>query len=108
MLQQHCDAVGRDISEIEFTLGAKPVIRDSQAEAERFWRGEHGAQQDALANVEDDVDLLERHARSRSRSVWRRTSSWASTTCCWRCRRPFDQETLERIITEVKPLIERG
>ena len=37
VLRGHCDAVGRDIAEIEFTLGIKATIRDSQAEAERVW-----------------------------------------------------------------------
>ena len=35
VLLEHCAAVGRDPSEIEFTLGVKVTIRDSKAEAER-------------------------------------------------------------------------
>jgi len=35
VLRGHCDAVGRDINEIEFTLGVKLTIRDSEAEADR-------------------------------------------------------------------------
>ena len=43
----HCDAVGRDIAEIEFTLGVKLTIRDTQAEADAVWKACDGAQPDA-------------------------------------------------------------
>ena len=38
VLKQHCEDVGRDPAEIEFTLGVKVTIRDSEAEAVRVWR----------------------------------------------------------------------
>ena len=38
VLQGHCDAVGRDIAEIEFTFGVKVTIRDTEAEAIRVWK----------------------------------------------------------------------
>ena len=37
ILREHCEAVGRDEKEIERTLGAKMVIRDTESEAERVW-----------------------------------------------------------------------
>ena len=38
VLREHCQAVGRDPSEIEFSLGIKATIRDSEAEADRVMR----------------------------------------------------------------------
>src|SRR6476619_5857052 len=38
VLREHCDAVGRDIAEIEFTLGVKVTIRDTEAEAVSVWK----------------------------------------------------------------------
>jgi len=38
VLKQHCADVGRDVNEIEFTLGVKLTIRDSEAEAVRVWK----------------------------------------------------------------------
>ena len=37
VLRAHCDAVGRDSGEIERTVGCKPIIRDSEADARRVW-----------------------------------------------------------------------
>ena len=47
-------AVGRDLSEIEFTLGAKPIIRDSEAEARAVWKASMAYNQTPMCDVEDD------------------------------------------------------
>ena len=70
--------------------------------------GVHGAQQDAPEQRRGRRHVLERHARSRSRSGSRRTWSWASTTCSWRCRRRGTRRRWSALIGEVKPLIDRG
>ncbi len=70
--------------------------------------GEHGAQQDAHGQRRRRRRPSGTARRSRSRSGWHRTSRWASTTCSLEMPAPFDQETLERLMTEVKPLVERG
>ena len=54
VLRGHCDAVGRDIGEIEFTLGIKATIRDSEAEADRVWKAAMAHNKTPLANVEND------------------------------------------------------
>ena len=54
VLQGHCDAVGRDIAEIEFTLGVKVTIRDTEAEAVRVWKAAMEHNKTPLADVEDD------------------------------------------------------
>ena len=54
VLREHCAAVGRDPSEIEFTLGVKVTIRDTEAEAERVWREAMAHNQTPLTDLEDD------------------------------------------------------
>ena len=107
VLQQHCDAVGRDISEIEFTLGAKPVIRDSQAEAERFWTANMERNKTPLSNVADDDTFW----NGAPEQIAERLAPYVELGfrhVLVEMPAPFDQETLERLIGEVKPLIDRG
>ena len=52
--QGHCDDVGRDIAEIEFTLGVKVTIRDTEAEADRVWKAAMEHNRTPMARVEDD------------------------------------------------------
>ena len=54
VLRGHCDAVGRDIGEIEFTLGVKATIRDTEAEAVRVWKAAMEHNRTPLADVADD------------------------------------------------------
>ena len=107
VLRGHCEAVGRDISEIEFTLDIKVTIRDSQAEAERVWRELMAANRTPMANVEDDD------------SFWNGTpeqiAEWLAPYVEMGFRgaisemaAPYDVESFERFIGEVKPLVDRG
>jgi alkanesulfonate monooxygenase SsuD/methylene tetrahydromethanopterin reductase-like flavin-dependent oxidoreductase (luciferase family) len=54
VLRAHRDAVGRDPGEIEFTVGCKPVIRDTEAEARRAWEAQLAHNRTPLKDVEDD------------------------------------------------------
>ena len=54
VLRQHCEDVGRDPSEIEFTIGCKVTIRDSEAEAVRVWKAAMEHNRTPLADVDDD------------------------------------------------------
>src|SRR6185436_6340106 len=54
VLRRHCDEVGRDIGEIEFTLGVKVTIRDSKEEADRVWRDHMAHNKTPMADVADD------------------------------------------------------
>src|ERR687891_5509 len=40
VLRTHCDTVGRDFSEIELTVGCKPVIRSTEGEARAVWEAQ--------------------------------------------------------------------
>jgi len=104
VLKGHCDAVGRDISEIEFTIGVKLTIRDSQAEAERVMHAALEHNRTRWSEVEDDetfwcgtpaqiADKLGPYIDLGFRTVLSEQPA------------PYDVETLERFVGEVKPLL---
>ena len=106
VLREHCAAVGRDIADIEFTLGVKFTIRDSKAEAERVWREAMAHNRTPMANVENDstfwngspeelADRLRPYVELGFRTVISEQPA------------PYDVESLERFIGEVKPLVEQ-
>jgi alkanesulfonate monooxygenase SsuD/methylene tetrahydromethanopterin reductase-like flavin-dependent oxidoreductase (luciferase family) len=105
VLRRHCDEVGRDISEIEFTLGVKVTIRDTKAEADRVWEAAMANNRTPMADVVDDdtfwngtpEQLAERlipYVRLGFRTVISEQPA------------PYDVESLERFIGEVKPLVD--
>ena len=49
VLRRHCDDVGRDIGEIEFTAGCKPIIRSTPRGGASRVGGADGPQPDADA-----------------------------------------------------------
>ena len=105
ILREHCAAVGRDSAEIERTLGCKPTIRPTRAEAERVY-----------------LDLLERNRTPVSRmdgdvSVWVGTpEEIAETIESYRkvgfdtfvaeLAAPYDLETMDLLANVVKPMVE--
>jgi alkanesulfonate monooxygenase SsuD/methylene tetrahydromethanopterin reductase-like flavin-dependent oxidoreductase (luciferase family) len=107
VLRGHCEAVGRDISEIEFTLGVKLTIRDTRAEAERIkWAAmEHN--RTPRSDVEDDDTFWEGSPEEIADRL-RPYVELGFRTVISEQPAPYDVETLERFIGEVKPLVERG
>lgn len=105
VLRGHCDAVGRDFSQIELTAGCKPIIRDTEAEARRLWEAQMEHNRTPMADVEDDD------------TFWVGTPEQVATEMIERKRlgftiflaemaAPYDGETLERWIGEVKPMVD--
>ena len=103
ILGQHCEAVGRDPGLIAVWPGAKVIIRDDPEEAERLfaiaaerhgWRGEVLESVRAstwLASPTMVVEALERY----------RTAGSAGFIC--QAFGPYDDETIDRLATEVRP-----
>jgi alkanesulfonate monooxygenase SsuD/methylene tetrahydromethanopterin reductase-like flavin-dependent oxidoreductase (luciferase family) len=100
VLRRWCDEVGRDESEIERTLGLGGiVIRDDVKEARRVgqemsrrnggWEGPErlGSAEEIAASLEPYVALGFRHF-------------------FYDAPQPYDDETLERFVREVKPMLE--
>jgi alkanesulfonate monooxygenase SsuD/methylene tetrahydromethanopterin reductase-like flavin-dependent oxidoreductase (luciferase family) len=107
VLKGHCDAVGRDIGEIEFTLGVKLTIRDSEAEAERVWKAHMEHNRTPLTDVEDD-DTFWLGSPEQIADKLRPYVQLGFGTVISEQPAPYDVETLERFVGEVKPLIDRG
>ena len=107
VLKGHCDAVGRDIGEIEFTLGVKLTIRDSKAEAKRVRDAAMAANRTPDGEIADDDTFWE----GSSEEIADRLRPYVDlgfTTVISEQPAPYDVETLERFVGEVKPLIDAG
>jgi alkanesulfonate monooxygenase SsuD/methylene tetrahydromethanopterin reductase-like flavin-dependent oxidoreductase (luciferase family) len=104
ILLQHCESVGRDPDEIERTTGiGTVVIRDSRAEAEavhraiferngkaELWKDQPvGTPEDVAERIAPFLEIGYRHVIAGFPS-------------------PYDEESMTRFATEVRPLVERG
>ncbi|HEY7828717.1 MAG TPA: LLM class flavin-dependent oxidoreductase [Candidatus Limnocylindrales bacterium] len=104
VLREHCSVVGRDVSEIEFTLGVKLTIRDSQAEAERVMHAHLEHNLTPWTDVEDDATFW----NGTPEQIADRLRPYVELgfgTVISEQPAPHDVETLERFIGEVKPLL---
>ena len=103
ILVQHCETVGRDPTEIERTSGlGTVVIRDNRAEAvkvqreiaarnggARVWTAQPvGTPEDVAAHLAPLVEFGYRHLIAGFPS-------------------PYDEESMTRLVTEVRPVLER-
>ena len=102
ILIQHCETVGRDPSEIERTTGVGTVvIRDSRADAERVQRevaesnGKAEPWKDQPVGTPEDV--AEKLAPFLEIGYRHLIAGFPS---------PFDEESMTRFATEVRPLLE--
>ena len=107
VLRGHCDAVGRDISEIEFTLGVKLTIRSDKAEAVRVREAAMVHNKTPHADIADDDTFWEGTPEDIADRL-RPYVELGFTTIISEQPAPYDVETLERFIGEVKPLIDAG
>lgn len=107
VLQGHCDAVGRDIAEIEFTLGIKATIRDTEAEADRVWKAAMEHNRTPLSEVADDDTFWNGTAEQLAEKLAPYVELGFHTVISEQPA-PYDTETLERLIGEVGPLVDAG
>jgi len=107
VLRGHCEAVGRDPSEIEFTLGIKATIRDSAAEADKVWKAAMEHNRTPLSDVADDITFWNGTAEQLAEKLARYVELGFHTVISEQPA-PYDTETLERLIGEVGPLVDRG
>jgi len=103
VLRGHCEEVGRDPAEIELTYNCKIVIRDSETEARAVLdrQLEHNTLDPAAADESFWAGTIETVAERLAAFVEAGFSGFTIEQLA-----PFDQETLERLIKEVKPLVE--
>jgi alkanesulfonate monooxygenase SsuD/methylene tetrahydromethanopterin reductase-like flavin-dependent oxidoreductase (luciferase family) len=105
VLHGHCEAVGRDPAEIAFTAGCKPIIRDTEADARRLWESQMAHNRTPMSDViDDDTFWVGTPEQVAERMVERRELGF--DTFLAEMAAPYDDETLERWIGEVKPMVE--
>jgi alkanesulfonate monooxygenase SsuD/methylene tetrahydromethanopterin reductase-like flavin-dependent oxidoreductase (luciferase family) len=107
VLREHCVAVGRDVGEIEFTVGCKPIIRDSEAEARRVWKHWMDRNKTPMSEVEDDPTFWPGTPEQIAQRLLE-VKPLGFNTAIAEVPAPYDPETLERFIGQVKPLVDRG
>ena len=107
ILREHCEAVGRNSDEILRTVGCKPIIRNTEAEARSVWEAQMAHNRTPMEDVIDDntfwVGTPEQIAE---RMIGCRDIGFS--TFLAELAAPFDDETLERWIGEVKPMVDRA
>jgi alkanesulfonate monooxygenase SsuD/methylene tetrahydromethanopterin reductase-like flavin-dependent oxidoreductase (luciferase family) len=105
ILREHCEAVGRDEREIERTVGCKITIRGTDEEAHRALEAILRHNRMTPADVADDhtfwTGTPERIAETMV--AYRRVGFH---TFLVESPAPYDAETLERLMSDVKPLVE--
>ena len=103
VLRGHCEEVGRDPAEIEYTYNCKVVIRDSETEARAVLdrQLEHNTLAPADADESFWAGTIETVAERLAAFVEAGFKGFTIEQLA-----PFDEETLERLIKEVKPLVE--
>jgi alkanesulfonate monooxygenase SsuD/methylene tetrahydromethanopterin reductase-like flavin-dependent oxidoreductase (luciferase family) len=102
VLRRWCDEVGRDESEIERTIGGGvPIIRDTEDEARKVAaamaelnKGWRGPQDGPFGSPELVAE------------AWAPYLDLGFEHIYVDCPAPFDHETLERLVREVKPMLE--
>ena len=105
VLRAHCASVGRDSAEIERTTSCKPVIRSTEAAARRAWEAQMAHNRTPMSEVEDDETFWAGTPEQISELMIARRQIGFDTFIA-EMAAPYDQETLERWIGEVKPMVD--
>jgi alkanesulfonate monooxygenase SsuD/methylene tetrahydromethanopterin reductase-like flavin-dependent oxidoreductase (luciferase family) len=107
VLRGHCEAVGRDLAEIELTVGCKPLIRDTEAEARAAWEAQMAHNRTPMSEViDDDTFWVGTAEQIAARMIEARGLGF--DTFIAEMAAPYDDQTLVRWIGEVKPMVEHG
>jgi alkanesulfonate monooxygenase SsuD/methylene tetrahydromethanopterin reductase-like flavin-dependent oxidoreductase (luciferase family) len=105
VLKRHCDEVGRDVAEIELTVGCKPLIRDTEAAARREWEAQMERNRTPMSEVDNDDTFWPGTPEQLAQMMIERRRLGFSTFI-GEVPSPYDDETLERWIGEVKPMVD--
>jgi len=105
VLREHCEREGRDPATIEFSVACKPFIRDSERDARRLLEHALAHNRTRPEDVADDESFWVGTAEQiAERMVVLRQAGF--TTFIAQIPAPYDAETLERFVHEVKPLVD--
>jgi alkanesulfonate monooxygenase SsuD/methylene tetrahydromethanopterin reductase-like flavin-dependent oxidoreductase (luciferase family) len=107
VLRGHCEDVHRNIADIEFTLGIKATIRDSEQEATKVWKAALEHNRTPMARVEGDDTFWNGTPEQLAEKLGPYVELGFRTIISEQPA-PYDTETLERLVGEVKPMAARG
>jgi alkanesulfonate monooxygenase SsuD/methylene tetrahydromethanopterin reductase-like flavin-dependent oxidoreductase (luciferase family) len=107
VLRRHCDDVGRDLAEIELTAGCKPLIRSTAEAARREWEAQMAHNRTPMASVEDDDTFWVGTPELVAERMAERKAIGFNTFLA-EMAAPYDDETLDRWINEVRPMVDDG
>jgi len=104
VLRAHCEDVGRDHQEIERTVGAKIVIRESESIAQQTLEGLMQHNQTPMSDIADDHTFWVGTAEQIAEKMvaYRRVGFH---TFLVEMPAPYDRETMEALIEVVKPAV---
>jgi alkanesulfonate monooxygenase SsuD/methylene tetrahydromethanopterin reductase-like flavin-dependent oxidoreductase (luciferase family) len=105
VLRVHCETVGRDFDQIELTVGCKPIIRSTEAEARKLWESQMAQNRTPMADVENDDTFWVGTPEQVAQEMIDRKALGFGTFIA-ELAAPFDDETIERWIGEVKPMVD--
>ena len=105
VLHEHCAREGRDPATIEFSVACKPFIRDRERDAARLLEQALAHNRTPREDIADDPSFWAgTPGQIAARMVELREAGF--TTFIAQVPAPYDQETLERFVGEVKPLVD--
>jgi alkanesulfonate monooxygenase SsuD/methylene tetrahydromethanopterin reductase-like flavin-dependent oxidoreductase (luciferase family) len=104
VLRAHCEAVGRDEREIERSVTCRIAIRDSEAAAQRVWVEQMVANHVPRENWAEDNPLF--GTPEQVAAEIRSCVEVGVSTVIVETPFPCDVETMERLIGEVKTMVD--
>jgi alkanesulfonate monooxygenase SsuD/methylene tetrahydromethanopterin reductase-like flavin-dependent oxidoreductase (luciferase family) len=105
VLARHCEAIGRDPSAIERSLGCKVTIRSTEAEAERVRRAMLVHNRTSLERVEGDVSFWTGTPEQIAETIHAYRAVGFDTFIV-EVAAPYDDETMTSLMEVVKPMVE--
>ena len=105
VLLRHCDDVDRDPALIEFTAGCKPIIRDTAEEAHHVWEAQMAHNRTPMSAVIGD-DTFWVGTPEYVAELMAERKALGFHTFLAEMAAPYDDETLERWIAEVRPMVD--
>ncbi|HEY5651407.1 MAG TPA: LLM class flavin-dependent oxidoreductase [Acidimicrobiia bacterium] len=104
VLEQRCEEIGRDAAEIERTAFLSPVIRDTEDEAMRFFRTQMAANRlDESVLDDSDIYVTSQERITELMIAWKEIGV---STFIIESAAPFDDETAERVATEIRSAVD--
>lgn len=106
VFERRCEEAGRDHSEIERSAFLSPVVRDTEAEALRFFRAQMEKNRlDESVLGDSDIYVTSEDRMTELMLAWRQIGV---SHFIVEIAAPFDDETAERFAKEIRPLVEAG